>query len=239
MDIRMVYSYDGSKFYGMQRQKNKITVQGEIERVIFEVFNEKINLISSGRTDRGVHALMQVSNFKISKTIPPIAIKKQLNKALYGKIKVYNIDIVDKDFNSRYMATYRTYLYRLKYIDDISPFEASYISEIRKDIDIEKINKKLALFVGEHDFTLYSKSDKDQKNPVRKIYSANCIKINDEFQIIIKGNSFLKSMIRLIVASCIYEDEKTIINKLNGIGNGPKKILSPNGLYLKEVCYDN
>ena len=157
MDIRMVYSYDGSKFYGMQRQKNKITVQGEIERVIFEVFNEKINLISSGRTDRGVHALMQVSNFKISKTIPPIAIKKQLNKALYGKIKVYDIDIVDKDFNSRYMATYRTYLYRLKYIDDISPFEASYISEIRKNIDIEKINKKLALFIGEHDFTLYSK----------------------------------------------------------------------------------
>ena len=46
-------------------------------------------------------------------------------------------------------------------------------------------------------------------------------------------------MIRLIVASCIYEDEKTIINKLNGIGSGPKKILSPNGLYLKEVYYDN
>ena len=66
-NIRIMYQYDGSKYYGFQRQKNKDTVQGDIEKIVFSKFNEKINMTSSGRTDRKEHALGQVSNFSISK----------------------------------------------------------------------------------------------------------------------------------------------------------------------------
>lgn len=72
----MIYQYDGSKFCGFQRQNAMKTVQGEIEKVIFRTFSQKINMISSGRTDKGVHAMEQVSNFVIDSKIPLEAIKK-------------------------------------------------------------------------------------------------------------------------------------------------------------------
>lgn len=225
MVIKIIYSYDGSKFYGSQRQKNHITVQGEIERILQEVFNENILLISSGRTDKGVHALAQVSNFKIKNDIPLEVIKYQINKHLYGKLKITDIEYVDDFFNSRYMASTRTYEYKFKNVNDISPFEANYISHVNlKDINLEKINKNLSLFVGTHNFTQYSKTDKSEKNPIRTIYSANCVYENGTYIAKICGNSFLKSMIRLIMASCIYEDEKIIKSRLNlDCPNRPKK----------------
>lgn len=239
MDIKIKYSYDGSKFYGMQRQKDKITVQGEIEKVLLNVFNEKINLITSGRTDTNVHALAQVSNFTIKKEIPLYAIKEQINKTLYGKIKIDEISYCS-NFNSRYDAKYRTYVYHLKYEKDISPFEANYITAIKNEnIDIGILNEKLKLFIGEHDFLLFSKKDKENKNTVRNIINAYASKQNDTFIITITGNSFLRSMVRMIVASCIYEDKLEIENKLNLQKTKKfKKILSASGLYLKEVIYD-
>ena len=83
-NIKIRYQYDGSKFAGFQRQKEGKTVQGEIENIISKNFSEKINMISSGRTDKGVHALGQVSNFFIRKDIPVEAIKNQINKNLYS-----------------------------------------------------------------------------------------------------------------------------------------------------------
>ena len=239
MDIKIKYSYDGSKFYGMQRQKDKITVQGEIEKVLLNVFNEKINLITSGRTDTNVHALAQVSNFTIKKEIPLYAIKEQINKTLYGKIKIDEISYCS-NFNSRYDAKYRTYVYHLKYEKDISPFEANYITAIKNEnIDIDILNEKLKLFIGEHDVLLFSKKDKENKNTVRNIINAYASKQNDTFIITITGNSFLRSMVRMIVASCIYEDKLEIENKLNLQKTKKfKKILSASGLYLKEVIYD-
>lgn len=239
MDIKIKYSYDGSKFYGMQRQKDKITVQGEIEKVLLNVFNEKINLITSGRTDTNVHALAQVSNFTIKKEIPLYAIKEQINKTLYGKIKIDEISYCS-NFNSRYDAKYRTYVYHLKYEKDITPFEANYITAIKNEnIDIDILNEKLKLFIGEHDFLLFSKKDKENKNTVRNIINAYASKQNDTFIITITGNSFLRSMVRMIVASCIYEDKLEIENKLNLQKTKKfKKILSASGLYLKEVIYD-
>lgn len=239
MVVKIVYSYDGSKFYGLQRQINKITVQGEIERILKEVFNEDINLISSGRTDKGVHAIAQVSNFKIKNSIPLEVIKYQINKHLYGKLKINKIEYVNNNFNSRYDATFRTYEYRFKNIEDITPFEANYISSIKNSIDIDKINENLALFVGTHNFKYYSKTDKVEKNTIRCIHYAKCEYIDGVYIATIKGNSFLKSMIRLIMASCIYEKKDIIQKRLNLELDIPKKILNPHGLYLKEVIYDN
>ncbi|VWL84920.1 tRNA pseudouridine(38-40) synthase TruA [Oceanivirga miroungae] len=240
MEIKITYSYDGSHFHGMQRQKNKITVQGEIEKVLKSVFNEDIHLISSGRTDRHVHALAQVSSFTIKKNIPLEAIKRQLNSSLFGKIRVIDIKEVN-DFHPRFHAKKRVYEYRFKFIDDISPFEARYISAIsyKNKLDLEKINKNLSIFIGIHNFKSFSKFDKDQNLFVREIYNAYCYIENNTYIAIIEGSGFLKSQIRLMMASCIFEDEEKIRKRLNlELESIPKKIVSPYGLYLKEVIYD-
>ena len=113
-NIKITYEYDGSKFHGFQKQLNKKTVQGSIEKAVKDYFNEDINLLSSGRTDRGVHALGQVSNFYMEKEIHIDIIKRTINKKLSKEIKILDIEEAAEDFHSRFSAKNRTYLYVMK-----------------------------------------------------------------------------------------------------------------------------
>ena len=129
-NVKIIYQYDGSKFLGFQRQKdsNVKTVQGEIEKVILKTFSQNINMISSGRTDKGVHAMEQVSNFLIDGNIPLEAIKRQINKSLKGEVKILNITEANENFNARFDAKNRAYLYIMRAEKDITPFESNYIT---------------------------------------------------------------------------------------------------------------
>ena len=149
-NIKIIYQYDGSKCYGFQRQNNFKTVQGEIEKVIEKSFGEKINMISSGRTDKGVHGKGQVSNFFLRENVPLEAIKKQINKNLKKDIKILEIEEVSYEFNSRYDAKKRTYMYIMKCENDLEVFETEYITAIKKDIDVVKLRKIMQKYVGKH-----------------------------------------------------------------------------------------
>ena len=173
-NVKIVYQYDGSKFCGFQRQMGIKTVQGEIEKVISKTFFQNINMISSGRTDKGVHAIEQVSNFMIDQNIPLNAIKRQLNKRLKGEIKILDIEEMDEKFNSRFDAQNRTYLYIMKVEDEITPFETNYITGIKEMIDIDKFQKIMSEFIGKHDFSSFMKKDKAYRNPVREIFFIKC-----------------------------------------------------------------
>jgi len=94
-NIKIEFRYDGSRYYGFQRQPNKITVQGEIEKILRIVTKEEINLISAGRTDRGVHANHQVSNFYTSSNIPIEKYKYLLTRALPNDIDILSVEEVD------------------------------------------------------------------------------------------------------------------------------------------------
>ena len=91
-NIKITYEYDGSKFHGFQKQLNSKTVQGSIEKTIKDYFDEDVNLLSSGRTDKGVHALGQVSNFRMEKDIKIDIIKRTINKKLSKEIKILDIE---------------------------------------------------------------------------------------------------------------------------------------------------
>ena len=245
-NIKIRYQYDGSKFTGFQRQKEGKTVQGEIENIISKNFSEKINMISSGRTDKGVHALGQVSNFFIRKDIPVEAIKNQINKNLYGKIKILEIEEVENDFNARrFDAVKRTYLYIMKKRDDITPFEADYISGIKNHVNAEILQDIMKVYIGSHDFSSFMKKDKAARNTVREIYNIKCFgdSVTGETKIEISGSSFLKTMVRIMVGSALAvyfneRDRNYILKKLeNPDANGRKILAAPEGLYLYKVDY--
>ena len=248
-NVKNIYQYDGSKFSGFQRQKhnNIKTVQGEIEKVILKAFSQKINMISSGRTDKGVHAMEQVSNFLIDGNIPLEAIKRQINKSLKGEIKILNITEANENFNARFDAKNRTYLYILRTEEDIPPFEANYITGLKKEVNVEKFQKIMDSFIGKHDFSSFMKKDKDYRNPVREIFYIKCFYDKkwgkNQVNIEICGNGFLKTMVRIMVGSAlaIYfgkEKEDYIIKNLENPNADNKKILaSSEGLYLYKVNY--
>ena len=244
-NIKIVYQYDGSKFEGFQRQNKGKTVQGEIENIISKNFSEKINMISSGRTDKGVHALGQVSNFFIRKDIPVEAIKNQINKNLYGEVKILEIEEVEENFNSRFDAKKRTYLYIMKKKDEITPFEASYVAGIKNRVDGKMLEKIMKVYIGKHDFSSFMKKDKALRNTIREIYDVKCVsdKNTGEIKIEISGSSFLKTMVRIMIGSALAvyfkeKEEDYIIKKLETPDADGGKILAPaEGLYLYRVDY--
>ena len=248
-NVKIIYQYDGSKFSGFQRQKdnNIKTVQGEIEKVILKTFSQNINMISSGRTDKGVHAIEQVSNFLIDGNIPLEAIKRQINKSLKGEVKILNIIEANENFNARFDAKNRAYLYIMRTEEDITPFESNYITGLKEKVEVEKFQKIMDSFIGKHDFSSFMKKDKAYRNPVREIFYIKCYYDKkfgkNQVNIEICGNGFLKTMVRIMIGSALAvyfgkEKENYIIKRLKNPDADNKKILAPSeGLYLYKVNY--
>lgn len=241
-NIKLSYSYDGSNFYGFQRQINFRTVQGEIEKILKIMFKEDINMISAGRTDRGVHGKMQVSNIIVKSTIPTERIKRILNNQLPKDIYIYSVEEVDIDFNSRFSAIYRSYEYFLS--EEISPFKSRYVTFVDFSLEIEKLNKIAQVFKGVHDFSNFRLSDCASKTTIREVYDIEFTKEkNGDVKFYVKANAFLKSQIRIMVGTilAVYTgkvDENYIKDMLNNPCINYKKIVAePYGLHLSEIGY--
>lgn len=241
-NIKIRYRYDGSMFYGFQRQPEKRTVQGEIEKLLNVLLKEEINMISAGRTDRGVHALEQVSNFFTSSPIPVERLKYALDRGLPLDIELLDIEDTDMEFNSRFMAKTRAYRYIISW--EKNPFENRYVTYVYKEINKEKFKSILEPLVGVHDFNNFRMSDCGSKTSIREIYSIDVIKLgNKKIAVDIKGNSFLKSQIRIIIGTAldIYlgnRKEDYLLNMLNNpYGKYIKKVAAPCGLYLSQINY--
>jgi len=241
-NIKLIYEYDGTNFFGMQKQEKARTVAGEIEKSLKAILKEEINLINSGRTDRGVHALKQVSNFMTEGKIPTERLQYALSKALPNDINIIGLEEVEEDFNARFSAKWRSYIYKLSPKKDI--FQRNRVMFIKEDIEIEKLNEILSVLKGRHDFGSFRKADCGAQSGIREIYEIYAYKVKDEIYIYLKANSFLKSMVRIIVGSAlaVYFGDKSkdyLINKLSNpdMQENGKIMAEPQGLYLYEVEY--
>lgn len=240
-NIKIIYRYDGSMFYGSQRQPEKRTVQGEIEKLLNILLKEEINMISSGRTDRGVHALIQVSNFFTSSPIPLDRMKYALNRGLPLDIELLDIEEVDLEFNSRFLPKSRAYRYIMTW--KRNPFESRYTTYVNKKIEKDRFFEIMKPLIGVHDFNNFRMSDCGSKTSVREIYSIELFEEDTKLIVEIRGNSFLKSQIRIMIGTAleIYfgnRDKNYLIDMLNNPEKKYiKKVADPFGLYLSEVNY--
>lgn len=243
-NIKIIFEYDGSGFVGYQRQLNEKTVQGEIEKILNKLLKEEINLISSGRTDKGVHAKHQVANFFITMEIPIKNLKRVLNSKLCSGIKILEIEEVAEDFHARFSAKRRTYLYKMKSKERIDVFDEKYISVVKGEIESEKLYQILKPLIGKHNFESFRKSSCAAKNPFREIKKIKVFKEGEVISVLIEANAFLKSMIRIIMGTALavyFGDEKSdfLLKMLENPSSQSKKIVAPaNGLYLNHVSYD-
>lgn len=242
-NVKIVFEYDGSDFFGFQRQDDVRTIQGEIEHALSKITGEKIEITAAGRTDRGVHAINQTANFLTTSPIPPERYFSILNKWLPEGIRVKSSEKAEADFNSRFSAKSRKYLYIMKNKREFNVFEKKYITYVEDDIDVEKFVEILKPLIGRHNFDSFRKSDCNAHSPVREIKSIEMIKENGAYKFYIRADGFLKSMVRIIVGYglAVYFGEKPADYVQNGVenpNNGREKPLAPpNGLYLYEVEY--
>ena len=236
----MKFSYNGSKFNGYQKQINKRTVQGDIENVLSQIFNEKIRVVASGRTDAGVHAYNQCLHFDSQKKLSFVKLRHSLN-CLLKNIYIKELYSVSEDFHARYSAISKEYLYKIN-IGIFNPIEEEYVYQYNEKLDIAKMQETAKIFIGKHDFRSFTSLDYE-KDCTRIIYSINITIENDIISIDFIGNGFLKYMVRNIDGALIE------------VGNGSKNIFdvqkildakdrkkagicaSSNGLYLVNVNY--
>ena len=147
----MRIEYDGTNFVGWQSQKNGDSVQDNIEKVLKKILKEKIRISGAGRTDKGVHADMHVTNFFADKDYPLQAIMSALNFYLPSDIRVLDVCLENKSFNARYSAVSRTYIY--SFTNHSIPFcFHDFITFFNYSFDFKNLNSLLTKCIGLHDF---------------------------------------------------------------------------------------
>jgi tRNA pseudouridine38-40 synthase len=243
-NIKLVLTYDGSRYHGWQRQPNGITVQEVIEEKIQMMAGDAVTLIASGRTDAGVHAINQVCNFKTRSPIDPAILKKGLNSLLPDDILVIDAEYVSLDFHARYDAKTKTYEYRILNREEPDIFQRKYVWHIRMPLDAEEMRKCVTFLSGTHNFSCFRSSGSGNMNPVRSVINAGIYgPQNGQLRFVIEADGFLRHMVRNIVGTLV----EAGLGKINSLGF--KEIIEskdrnlagvkapPQGLFLMKVRY--
>ena len=243
MRYKIVFSYDGTNFNGYQLQPNLRTVQNELEKAVSYLNRQTYTQVqSSGRTDKGVHALNQVAHFDLIIPIPTYKIKRGLNSNLPSDVHIISVSQVTDNFHARFSAKKKEYIYKIN-TGEYNPMMRNYVYQYNKELDLVKMKEAIKYFDGVHDFTSFVSSEDERENKVRTILKTNIRYSNHIIEISFQADGFMKYQVR------------NMVGLLLSIGSGNKqpmdvisiieakdrtksvKTAPPEGLYLKKVWY--
>ena len=202
--IRITVSYDGTDFHGWQVQPGLATIQNELQKVIGEIEGLPVEVAGSGRTDAGVHAIAQVAAFSIENPIPVDNLRRAMNRLLPRSIRVTSVQEADPEFHPRFAAKAKTYQYRIWRAEVCPPMQRLYVCHHPYPLDEARMAEYAPLFEGEHDFSAFAAADeKDARGAtkVRRIFASCLWREGDELIYQVRGNGFLKHMVRMIVGT--------------------------------------
>ncbi len=204
-NLKLTIQYDGTDYFGWQRQKNtRRTIAETIENVLSRILQGKVKLIAAGRTDTGVHAREQVANFSTGSKMSPARIFQSLSALLPEDIRVKKVEEAAEDFSSRYSAKLKTYRYTIlnRKIQDV--FQRRFVYHYPLDkLDAAAMRKAAHYLVGSHDFTSFKRTDKKKKATIRDLKKLEIARKGDLIYIDITANSFLHHMVRNIAGTLI------------------------------------
>ncbi len=168
-NIRLKVAYDGTQFAGWQVQPTLPTVQGCIERAIFETSGETVRLLSAGRTDSGVHALGQVANFHSAAPIPPDRWRPALQAKLPPEIVIIDSNEVPLEFHATFSAKSKRYRYLILNQVVESPFLRNYAWRISQPLDADAMHAAAQCLVGRHDFRSFESHWPNKATSIRTV----------------------------------------------------------------------
>jgi tRNA pseudouridine38-40 synthase len=197
--IALGIEYDGSHYHGWQIQPKQNTVQGQLERALSHIANEKIHTVCAGRTDVGVHASGQVVHFDTLAERSLDAWLRGTNSLLPIDINVQWAKVVDEHFHARYSAKSRSYEYIIYNAPVRSALYARMSTWHYHPLDHKLMAKAAAYLLGKHDFTAFRDTECQAKTPIRTIQILTIERTGDFIKINITANAFLHHMIRNIV----------------------------------------
>lgn len=199
---RLDLSYDGTDFFGWQRQPKEISIQETIELNLSRLFsNMPISVVGCGRTDTGVHAKHYVLHTDLPEEIEEEKFKFKLNRMLPHSIAVQSISLADDSFHARFDAKSRTYRYFVHLKKD--PFLDRYSYYIPQKLHFDKMNEAAHHLIGKQDFTSLSKKHTDVKTHTCTVDNAIWKKEKEGWIFEISADRFLRNMVRATVGTLL------------------------------------
>lgn len=241
---RITVEYDGTPFAGWQIQAEAPTVQGTLTAAIAAFSGEQAAVQGAGRTDAGVHALGQVAHFDLAREHDPGTVRDALNAHLRPHpIAVLDAALVAPDFDARFSAIRRRYLYRLVNRRPDLALERLRAVRVPRPLDTDAMHTAAQALIGKHDFTTFRSSDCQAKSPLKTLQRLDVTRTGDLVEVHAEARSFLHNQVRSMVGSLIWVGEgrwrpadlAAALAARDRAACGP--VAPPEGLYLVGVDY--
>lgn len=242
---KLTIAYDGSNYSGWQAQDHKPSIAAAISHAFKKVFKSEMRVLGASRTDAGVHALGQVARIKTDLAIPADKLMWAWNNALPADISIRNLELVDDTFNPFCNVEQKIYHYHF-FTERPLPFIQRYGCFYPYSLDFELLRAALQTFVGTHDFASFRSSEDKRTDTVRTIdaITLEYLPRYKAYRITVKGQKFLRHMIRRIVGASLHVATKGIYalpllqktlaarNPAHTFPNAPAQ-----GLMLRKIIY--
>jgi tRNA pseudouridine38-40 synthase len=241
-------AYDGTGYYGFQRQKHLPTVQSAVETAISNITRQTVTIIGAGRTDTGVHAVGQVIAFDVEWKHPDTALLLAINSKLPADIALQQVWQQD-GFHPRYDALSRQYRYSVICLTTRNPLLNRQAWQIfGEPLDIDLMQAAAEQLIGKHDFGAFgTPPQKGSTNTVREIYLSQWVKVPSDYGEMItyrvRATAFLYHMVRRIVGTLVQVGRKRLsLNEFSAIVASrdlqqAKSLAPPQGLVFEAVRY--
>lgn len=201
--IVLCLEYDGSNYYGWQKQQAVPSIQAMLEQALSKVANEPINVFCAGRTDAGVHATGQIVHFETSALRPQQAWTLGVNANLPADIAICFAKNIDIEFHARFSATARRYRYVI-YNNKCRPAILCHgVTHYHTPLDHERMHRAAQFLLGENDFTSFRAVQCQSRTPWRNVKHINVSRQGKYVIVDIKANAFVHHMVRNIVGSLL------------------------------------
>lgn len=243
-NVKLTIEYNGSRFSGWQKQNGARTIQEEIENAFLTLTGERVEVVGSGRTDKGVHAIAQVASVLFNCKIPLKNLKYALNNLLPMDIRIKKAEFEKDDFHARFSAKKKTYRYIVQIGGEQSAIHCDLVGFYPYQVDEKKIKRCINVLIGKHNFKGFCSSGTQATNFDREIYSIDYVKAGRIWKFDVCGNGFLYNMVRILVGTILDAGSEKI--SLEGVcmalEQGKREFagrtMEACGLYLKKVEYE-
>ena len=246
MRYKLTIEYDGTSLLGWQRQLDGPSVQQYLEEILAKLNGFHREIVSAGRTDAGVHALGQVAHIDLEREMEPWKIREAFNGNLQAAevpVSVLAVEAVDANFNARFSAKKRAYIYRILNRRAPSPLLHNRVWWVPRPLDIELMRQGAQYLLGHHDFSSFRAAACQAKSPIKTLDKLDISAQGEEVIFNVEARSFLHHQVRNFVGTLKLvgegrltpEDVKRILEAKNRSAAGPTAPAS--GLYLARVEY--
>lgn len=243
---KITVEYDGTGLLGWQKQLDGPSVQEYLEKAVFGFLGQNTEVYGAGRTDAGVHALGQVAHFDLETTIDPFRVREAMNahlRNLDAPVSVLKAELADENFNARFSAKGRSYIYRIT--NRRSPLVLDKYRSwwVYVPLDVEKMRAGAKFLLGHHDFTSFRAAKCQAKSPVKTLDKLDIVQNGENIAFYVEARSFLHHQVRNMVGTLKLvgdghltpEDIETILESKNRASAGPTA--PAHGLYLNQIAY--